>query len=679
MSTIRFPGLLTGIDTGNLIAQLMAAERRTLNVYEERKSTWDEKKDALGTLESKLSNLRSSVRALSDAGELRAFSSTSSDTDKVTAEASYNTFEGNHTVVVNQLASAERWVHTAGIEYAEDYVGAGTFIYSYDHQETMITTTATTTLEELAGLINNDAHNPGVTANLLYYNNAYHLVLNGNDAGTDYAISVNASSTEVWESDSALTIGSDNATLSTKITELDQFTGSLGTGDKITITGDDHSGVAITPVELTITSNTKLTHLISEINDAFDGIARAALVNGKIVLIDDLHGASGLEIGLSFTQGTGSSAVLTLPTMAFETEGGDTTADLTDFAEADFIETQSAQDSQIRVDGYPSGNWISRSSNTIDDVISGVTLHLHDTTDAAGEKITLTRDIQSVKDKLTSMVDAYNLAVVYIQEKTGYNSDLEKSGVLMGDYVVSTIRSQIRTPLIEQTSGFIEDIDNILMPGQIGLELDRDGVLNLDTNVFDEAIAEDYMGVLAIIGADKTGSSDSNTIEFYDASSKYTTAGNYDVEVDVTGGAITSAKIKLSTESTWQDATYSGNIVTGDSTFDDNGDPMYPENALQLSIDLSQDGTFTATVRVKQGFTGAIEDALDNMLKVTTGSIQIDQEHVDDQIEEIKEKIELEEYRLKIREERMIARFARLERTLALLQNQMAALGFGTA
>ena len=679
MSTLRLPGLLTGIDTSQLIAQLMAAERRTLNVYEERKSTWDERKDALGTLESKLSNLRTSVRALSDADELRAFSAASSDTDKVTAEASYNSFEGNHTVAVNQLATAERWVHTAGIEYAEDYVGAGTFIYSYNHQETTLTTTATTTLEDLVGLINNDANNPGVTASLLYYNKSYHLVLNGNDAGTDYAISVNASSTEVWQANSVLTVGSDNATLSSKIIDLDQFTGSLGTGDKITITGKNHSGVDITPVELTVTSNTKLTHLISEINDAFDGIAKATLVNGKIVLIDDLHGASGLEIGLSFTQGTGSSAVLSLPTMAVETEGGSTTANLAGFAEADFTETQSAQDSQIRVDGYPSGDWISRSSNTIDDVISGVTLHLHDTTDAAGEEITLTRDIQLVKDKLTSMVDAYNLAVVYVQEKTGFNSTLKTAGVLMGDYVVSTIRSQIRTPLIAQTNGFIEDIDNILMPGQIGLEIDRDGVLNLNTNVFDEAIAEDYMGVLAIIGADKTGSSNSNNIEFYDASSNYTTAGNYDVEVVVTGGAITSAKIKLSTESTWRDATYSGNIVTGNSTFDNNGDPMYPENALQLSIDLSQNGTFTATVRVKQGFAGAIEDALDNMLKATTGSIQIDQEYLDDQIEGIQEKIELEEYRLNIREERLIARFARLERTLALIQNQMAALGFGTA
>ena len=82
---------------------------------------------------------------------------------------------------------------------------------------------------------------------------------------------------------------------------------------------------------------------------------------------------------------------------------------------------------------------------------------------------------------------------------------------------------------------------------------------------------------------------------------------------------------------------------------------------------------------VKQGFTGALEDALDNMLKATTGWIQIDQEHVDEQIEELQEKIELEEYRLTKREARLIAQYANLEKTLTLLQSQMSALNFGNS
>jgi flagellar hook-associated protein 2 len=782
MATINLPGLSTGIDTSQIIQQLMAVERRSLNLYEERKSTWDERKSALSTLEGKLSNLRSAASALSNADELRAFKTASSDSDKLTAEASYNAFEGNHTVVINQLATAERWVQTQGIEYAEDYVGAGTFIYSYNNKEATITTTATTTLEDLVGLINNDADNPGVTASLLYYNDGYHLVLNGNDAGTDYRISINSSSTELWQADTELTSAGDNATLVTKITDLDQFSGTLSGDEVIEITGADHNGSAIAQVSLNVTSNTKLSHLINEINDAFDGVAKATLENGKIILTDKAAGASGLSISLNYSD-SDTSSTFTPPTMAVLTEGGSATANLSGFAASDFTQTQAAQNSLIRVDGYPSasavsevqtmdrspsvdsgtytltyegqttasiaynassseiqaalealstvnaGNitvaggtngladgavtftfstalgdvsmisvdsadlgpgsspvtveettkgvpaYISRSSNTVDDVIHGVALHLHDVTDATGEEITLTRNLESVKDLLTSMVEAHNLAAANVQEVTGYDSDSKTAGVLMGDYIVRTIKSQLRTPLIAQTSGFVEDVDTFLMPGQIGLELDKDGLLNLDSNVFDEAIAKDYMGVLALIGADKTGSSSSNTVKFYGATSSYTTASTYDVEVTVSSGAIASARIKLSTESEWRDATYSGNIVTGDSTFDDNGDPMYPENALQLSVDLSQDGTFATTIRVRQGFAGAVEDALDRMLKAATGSIQMDRDHVDDQIEMLQEKIDLEDYRLTKREERLTAQYARLEKTLTLLQRQFAALG----
>jgi flagellar hook-associated protein 2 len=713
----------------------------------------------------------------------------------VTAEASYNTFEGNHTVVINRLANAERWVQTGGLEYVEDYVGEGTFIYSYNHNETSITTTATTTMEELVGLINNDPNNPGVTASLLHFNDAYHVVLSGNDAGSDYEISINASSTEVWQADSALTSDSGDATLSTKITELGQFSenNDLQGDEQIQITGTDHDGVAITQVDLNVTENTTVGHLISEINDAFDGIAKATLENGEIILTDNTSGTSSLSILLTYDPGSGDTD-LTLPDEVGDwnvTEGGSTTADLTNFAPGDFTLSQSAQDSEIRIDGFPmpkagiaevqeltptttaSGGtftltydgettaainfnastgtietalealsnvnpgditvggtrlnqagattftfrdtvgdvnmisidptnltpsdpsnyvfteqtkgdnygWIKRSSNTIDDVISGVTLHLHDVTDAGGEEITLTRDIQSVKTKLSAMVTAYNAAVTYIKEKTAYNDELKTAGILMGDYVVSTIRSQIREPIIAPTSGFIEDIDSFLMPAHIGLEIDKNGMLSFDANVFDEAIAEDYMDVLSIIGADKTGSSDSNDIEFYGAHSDYTTAGDYMVKVEYdASGDIYKAWIKLSTEddSRYRVATISGNVITGDITFAENGNPAYPENGLQVTAPTTgtPSSTIYATVRVKQGFAGAIEDALDRMLKASSGTIQIDQEHSDDVIKSLQKKIDNEEYRLTIKESRLVARFARLEKTLSLLQRQMSLLGF---
>lgn len=783
---IQLPGLQSGIDTGKLIEQLMLLERRTLTTYQTRRTVWEERQDALSGLEGKLSNLRSSASAISDAGALRAYTVQSSDKDFLTAEATNNAFEGNHTVVINQLATAERWVHVAGSEYADDYVGAGTFIYSYNNTETSLTTTSTTTLTDLVGLINNDANNPGITASMLYYNGAYHLVLNGNEAGSNYRISVNASSIEVWKSDAAFTDGSDNAALATHITDLDQFgwNGDIAfSGDEqIQITGIDHNGNAITQVNLSVNSNTKLSHLVDEINDAFDGIARATLENGKIILTDKADGASSLSITLTYDQGSGATTLSGLG-VSVSTEGGATTADLSGFAQSDFTQTQAAQNSMIQVDGYPAGlatsevqtmsrgpspnngtytltyegqttaaisynattaaiqaalealstvnsgditvggganglgdgditftfddtlgdvsmvsgdgtnlgpgsqplpvvettkgvpAYISRSSNTVDDVIYGVTLHLHDVTGASGEKLTLTRDIQSVRDKLDSFVIAYNAAMDYIKEKTAYNEEEKTVGVLMGDYVVSAISYKFREPIIEQTAGFIQDIDSFLTPLDIGFDIDRNGVLSFDTNQFDEAVAEDYLALLDVIGADKTGSSTSDIIEFYGASSNHTTAGEYDVQVTVSGGVVTVAKIKLAGESTYRDMTITGNVVTGISTFDSNGDPDYAENGLQLAIDLSIDAAYTATVRVKQGFSGKIQDEIDRMLKFTTGSLIIDQKRAKNQIEELDERIELEEYRLTKKEGYLVRKFAHLEKILALLQNQMAAAG----
>ena len=137
-------------------------------------------------------------------------------------------------------------------------------------------------------------------------------------------------------------------------------------------------------------------------------------------------------------------------------------------------------------------------------------------------------------------------------------------------------------------------------------------------------------------------------------------------------GQITSARIKLSSESEWHSATWTGSLVTGDSTFDDNGDPVYPENNLQLNVDVPEVGTFdyTATVYVKQGIVGALEDVLEDVLKAE-GSLDVGLELVESNILQAETRIKSEQSRLENVEERLILKYARLEKTLTLLQQQM--------
>ena len=233
MSQIQLPGLATGIDTGAIVQQLMEVERAKLYRLQSNVQEQKEKRDAISELQSRLKDYLSAVENLSDSSQLKAFNATSSDTDYLTVDASANASEGNHAVQIKQLATADRWVHD-GFKYSTSYVGDGNFIISYNNQELVVQTTATTTLEDLVGLINNDTDNPGITASILKYDDGsdgvYHLVLSGEESGSDFQITVNASNTEVHTADSLLLCNEDNAVLTTKIKDLDGFTGEIESG-----------------------------------------------------------------------------------------------------------------------------------------------------------------------------------------------------------------------------------------------------------------------------------------------------------------------------------------------------------------------------------------------------------------------------------------------------------------
>ena len=784
MADLRLPGLMSGIDTAALVKQLMIVNSRRLATYQVKKLDYEKQATALDELRAKVRALDTAVGSLSDSDDLETYNTSSSDTDILTVGASSDANPGSHSIEINQLATADTWIHNnSSFDFETDYVWTdeadnGVFIFSYNNKECVINTVRNeTTLEDMVNLINNSPDNPGVTASLLYQGGKYHLMLSGQETGEDYQISINSSSTEVWQAGSALTVDEQNAALTTKIIELDQFgEEALQGGEVIEITGTNRHGTAIAQVDLSLTENTTIEHLILRINEAFDGIGKATFEDGKIVLTDLYSGASEISIDLTYNA-NGKPATLTLPTMAFSKEGGSTTADIPNLAPGDFIETQDAQSSNIKIDGYPSdtaaelqtlaldsvatsgtftltfggettdsinsgdsttiiqtklnaldsitavggvtvggtaldvegnttfqfvvaagdvsmisidagnltgpttteiaettkGNdgWISRNSNSISDALTGVTLKLHDVTEADESiEITLSRNTSAVLGKVQGMINAYNGLVTFLEESTEYNAETKKMGILSRDIAVSLMESQARDSFIGIIDGFDETIDSFVQVSDIGLSFNGQGQMVLDTNDFNDAIAEDFTGVLELLGATKSGNSDSDTIDFYAASDKYTTAGVYDVEVEVENNQVVSAKIKLTSESTWRDAeTWAGNLVTFNSDFDDNGDPLYPENSLQLTVDLSVNDTFTATVRVKQGVAGSLEDLLDTILEAN-GRLDISDEVLDDKIKQMESTIEREESRLEKVEARLIAKFARLEKTLTLLQQQ---------
>ncbi|MGB8225407.1 MAG: flagellar filament capping protein FliD, partial [Sedimentisphaerales bacterium] len=643
-------------------------------------------------------------------------------------------------------------------------------------------------------LINNDEKNPGVTASLVYQGGKYHLMLSGQEASEDYQISVNASNTEVWEASSALTVEGENAGLTTKITDLDTFNGTLGTGDNAYITiGGTRTDETTFTTNYTVTANTTVGHIIDEINSRFEvGGARAAtatLVNGKICLTDNTCGASSLVLNtLTYNHGSGSTTLSDI-TFAESVEGGTVSESLASLASTSFTQTQNAQSSQIKIDDYtptavpevqtlstdaaPTGGhyhlsyggettgeiahdatyaqiqarleedlstvntgditvsgggtsledgpviftflgaagnvgliaidseltnangtvvetvkgnnseWVSGNSNSITNALTGVTLNLHDITETGKPiKITISKNTSSVTKKIQTMVTAYNDLITELKDKTEYNADTKKMGILSDDMGASLLKSQSRTPFIGAAAGFINTIDSFIQASDIGLTIDGAGMMQFDTTEFNNAINEDFTGILELLGATKSGNSSSSIVQFYAASDKYTTAGTYNVKVkveEVEGqNVITEAWIKLASESTYRTATRSGTLITGNSEFDaDTGAPKYPENSLQLSVPLVV-GTYGTDenpiiIHVKQGIAGAFEDFLNKALE-TDGRFDISQNILDDKKAAIEKKIENEQTRLDKVKQRLVDKYARLEKTITLIQQQLAAV-----
>jgi flagellar hook protein FlgE len=129
-------------------------------------------------------------------------------------------------------------------------------------------------------------------------------------ATTEIKVSGNLSSDATYTTTRTQTINSNlaytynngiTATETTKISELDQYSGSLSSGT-ITIDGYKKDGTALdSGLTFAIDSDTTLGDLIDHLNNnALDG-STSALVNGQIRITDDTSGYSRTDLSITYT------------------------------------------------------------------------------------------------------------------------------------------------------------------------------------------------------------------------------------------------------------------------------------------------------------------------------------------------------------------------------------------
>ncbi len=159
---------------------------------------------------------------------------------------------------------------------------------------------------------------------------------------------------------------------------------------------------------------------------------------------------------------------------------------------------QSASQAIVKIDGLT----VNRASNTIDDLVQGVTFELGATTNGAAH-LGVTRETASLKEKLQTLVSAYNGFNETLQELTNPKSEVETvGGALAADSLVQNLRAQVRK-LVTNTSE--TPGTHIRAARDMGLSLDRYGALQLDETKLDTALSSHFDEVVTMFTADSNG------------------------------------------------------------------------------------------------------------------------------------------------------------------------------
>lgn len=166
---------------------------------------------------------------------------------------------------------------------------------------------------------------------------------------------------------------------------------------------------------------------------------------------------------------------------------------------------QAAADALFSVNGLT----VTRSSNTISDVLPGVTFILRregnhdgvvDSTDASAD-VTVSVDSTSIKSAIKQFVDSYNAVNKIVNAQFALNPDTKRQGVLAGDAALRGVASRLRAEL-SAPGGIGAGIQYL---SDIGITFQKDGSLVLDDGKLTNVLESDAQGVSRLFTAVQNG------------------------------------------------------------------------------------------------------------------------------------------------------------------------------
>lgn len=296
--------------------------------------------------------------------------------------------------------------------------------------------------------------------------------------------------------------------------------GRDGSDDPTTFTADASQSSQTVTID---SSNNTLEGLRNAINDADIGVQASIVNNGSGYLLS-IVAASGVSNELEITVAEAGGT----PT---NTDGSDLSrfafnTGVTDF---DDIEAQKGIDASLTMNGIE----ITRSSNSIDDVVGGLSLDILKAAPTETVTVTVSEDKAFAEQTIRDFISAYNTFLEVLEPLMG-SSEVEGEdgstsvvvGSLARDSLAKSTLSSIRSLIASSVPGLADS--NFTSITNVGIRTELDGTLAISEDEFEEAFAERFEDVQKLF-APRTVSSDPNV--YVNSFNDGTTSGEYDIVI----------------------------------------------------------------------------------------------------------------------------------------------------
>jgi flagellar hook-associated protein 2 len=265
--------------------------------------------------------------------------------------------------------------------------------------------------------------------------------------------------------DTTATAGSHTVTVQDLAQTSTEASSAVGANDILSGSFSFHIGNGTSQTVSVDPSNNTLAGLAATINQAGIGVSASIVTD-----------SSGSRLSLiSQTDGAAGQITIDSNSLSDATTGA-----------VSLIAGQPGQDAQFTVDGIQTTS----ASNTITGAIPGVTMQLlgKSTTPV---QVQIDNDTSAVTTALSTMVNDYNAVVSALSAQEG-NDASGSPEPLFGSPIISQLQQMLSSALTTPSG------TSLTSPTEIGLSLNSNGSLSLDTDQLTTALNDNYSGVQAL-------------------------------------------------------------------------------------------------------------------------------------------------------------------------------------